>query len=403
MSSTDYDLVTVGGGLGGAGIARVMAAEGARVLVLERTADFKDRVRGEVLVPWGVAEAKRLGFDELLRPIGNDLVRWDFVIGGRRVMSLDIRLASGVGENVLTYYHPRMQDIVLESAEKAGAEVRRGARVSAVRPGRPATVSFEHDGKSHEVRARLVVGADGRGSAVRGWGGFRAERDTERRLFAGVLFEDVSAPEDVLFSGFLPGTGLMTYVFPQGGRRARCYVGFQKGTDVTRFTGANDVPRFIETSTRIGAKTEWYEGARANGPLATFDATDEWVEHPYRDGIALVGDAAATSDPTWGQGMSVTMRDVRILRDALLATQDWDAAGHAYAAGHDAFHRIVHTADGWYTDLFCDVGPQADTLRARAFPQIVADPTRILGTPLGGPEVVADEAARRRFFAEDAA
>ena len=401
MSSSLYDVVTVGGGLAGAGFARLMAERGARVLVLERAADFKDRIRGEVLVPWGVAEARALGFEPLLRPIGNDLRRWDFAVGGQTVLSRDIAAASGLDVPVLTYFHPRMQEILLQAAEDAGAEVRRGARVTGVTPGAHPVVAFEHDG-AHEATARIVVGADGRGSAVRGWGGFATERDRERRLFAGVLFEDVRAPADLLFSGFLPGTGLMTYVFPQQDGRARCYVGFQKDTDVDRFSGARDVARFVETAIRTGTPKEWYEGARATGPLATFDATDEWVPHPFGDGIALVGDAAATSDPTWGQGMSVTLRDLHLLRDSLIATEDWQAAGHAYAEKHDAFHREVHTADGWYTDLFCDVGQQADALRARAFPAILSDPSRILDTPLGGPEIRADESARRRFFAEDA-
>lgn len=192
-------------------------------------------------------------------------------------------------------------------------------------------------------------------------------------------------------------------VLTVGGGLGGAAIAFQKGTDVNRFTGANDIDRFKETSIKIGAAKEWYASARPNGPLATFDATDDWVEHPYRDGVALVGDAAATSDPTWGQGMSVTLRDVRLLRDELCANEDWNAAGHAYAAKHDAFHREVHTADGWFTDLFCDVGTGADELRTRAFPQILADPTRVLTTPIAGPEVVADPAARRRFFAEDAA
>jgi menaquinone-9 beta-reductase len=39
------------------------------------------------------------------------------------------------------------------------------------------------------------------------------------------------------------------------------------------------------------------------GPLASFDVSDTWVEHPYRDGVALLGDAAATTDPTYGQGL----------------------------------------------------------------------------------------------------
>jgi len=55
-----YDIIVVGGGLGGATLAKAMAEHGARVLVLERERRFKDRVRGEATWPWGVAELKQL-------------------------------------------------------------------------------------------------------------------------------------------------------------------------------------------------------------------------------------------------------------------------------------------------------------------------------------------------------
>ena len=131
------------------------------------------------------------------------------------------------------------------------------------------------------------------------------------------------------------------------------------------------------------------------------NGTVEWAPHPYRDGVALIGDAASTSDPTWGQGMSLTLRDLHLLSDRLLAGEDWDAAGHAYAEEHDRCYRETHTCDNWFTDIFLDVRPAADARRARALPLIAQDLTRIPDTPFGGPEVRADETARRRFFGED--
>ena len=58
---TDYDLIVVGGGLGGAALAKAMAERGARVLVIERERQFRDRVRGEGIFPWGATELRRLG------------------------------------------------------------------------------------------------------------------------------------------------------------------------------------------------------------------------------------------------------------------------------------------------------------------------------------------------------
>ena len=66
------------------------------------------------------------------------------------------------------------------------------------------------------------------------------------------------------------------------------------------------------------------------------------MNHPYRDGVALLGDAAAASDPTHGQGLSLTLRDARVLRDHLLRSSDWDAAGNAYAVEHDGYTDRLH-------------------------------------------------------------
>lgn len=400
--SERYDIVTVGGGLGGAAVAATMARRGHRVLVLERTTEFTDRVRGEVLVPWGCVEAKRL---DLLAPLaeacGHEVPFWDAMVGGMTVLHRDMRTATEEGLPVLMFYHAAMQNVVLGEAVRAGAEVRRGTRVTEVTPGASPAVVFADGEQSERVTARLVVGADGRGSPMRKRAGLEAKRDPERRMFAGVLLDGIAAPEDTMIGCFVPDQGLMSWVFPQGNGRARCYVGYASASDTKRFTGERDIGRFIDTAVTTGMPAEYYADAKVAGPLATFDATDEWVEHPFVDGLALVGDAAAMSDPTWGQGMSNTLRDVRVLTDALAADDDWNAAGHAYADEHDRGHRACHTADTWYTDLLLDVGPAADARRAKAVPLVLAEPDRIVDTPLAGPDlVVPDEAARVRMFGE---
>ena len=67
MSRSAYDIVTIGGGIAAASLAKVMAEKGFRVLVLEREKEFRDRVRGEALLPWGVGEARELCIYDLLK------------------------------------------------------------------------------------------------------------------------------------------------------------------------------------------------------------------------------------------------------------------------------------------------------------------------------------------------
>lgn len=397
------DVVTVGGGLGGAALAQALARAGVRVVVLERAREFRDRVRGEVLVPWGCVEAARLDLlDRLRARCAHEVPYWDLHVDGQPVLHRDIPSTSEPALPVLTYYHPAMQDLMLEAAEEAGATVLRGAVATGVEcNGHRPKVAFRSDGATHVVETRLVVGADGRGSGVRRMGGFRVVSDPRSRCFAGVLLEGVKAPEDSMQSRFAPSQGAMSWLFPQGGGRVRAYVGFRAGSGFAPLSGERDLPRFFETSVGLGVPPEAFETARATGPLATFDATDTWVPRPYRSGVALIGDAAATSDPTWGQGMSHTLRDVRVLSEQLLASNDWEAAGQAYAVEHDRAHEACHTADSWYTELFLDVGPEADQTRARAFPRLLADWSRLPDTPLSGPGIVPDEEARRRLFGLD--
>src|SRR5882724_935469 len=66
MISLSFDIVTVGGGLAASAFAASMARNGMRVLVLEKETQFKDRVRGEFVATWGVAEARELGIETQL-------------------------------------------------------------------------------------------------------------------------------------------------------------------------------------------------------------------------------------------------------------------------------------------------------------------------------------------------
>jgi 2-polyprenyl-6-methoxyphenol hydroxylase-like FAD-dependent oxidoreductase len=400
--STDYDIITVGGGLGGAALAKAMAEKGYRVLVLERETQFKDRVRGEWMAPWGVAEAKELGLRDVMLTAGAlDLQFFDTYIGPMNIGRRDFPASTPQAIPAIAFYHPQIQEAVLAAAEEAGARVRRGARVTGVEAAGAPSVKVQWNGSSEDVSARLVVGADGRESPTRKRAGFEVKHDPGRLLLSGLLFENVTMAEDASMMVINPFVGQVGLAFPQGGGRARTYFGCGVQANL-RLQGERDIPRFIEESVRTGVPASLFEGAEPNGPLATFNGADEWAEHPDRGGVALVGDAAATSDPSWGQGLSLTMRDVRVLRDKLLADDDWDAAGHAYAEEHDAHYHAIHTASDWLTQLLLEPGPEAMALRARALPLIGQDPSRIPDVFFSGPESSPlDETARRRFFGEE--
>jgi len=77
--------------------------------------------------------------------------------------------------------------------------------------------------------------------------------------------------------------------------------------------------------------------------------TETWVDHPYRDGLVLIGDAAGASDPTWGQGLSLTSRDVRVLAEKLLSANYWDAAAHSYAEEYNRYFNVTRRSVSGYS------------------------------------------------------
>ena len=54
----------------GSSIAAALAPAGVSVLVLERQTTYRDKVRGEYMQPWGVAEMLRLGLEQPLLEAG---------------------------------------------------------------------------------------------------------------------------------------------------------------------------------------------------------------------------------------------------------------------------------------------------------------------------------------------
>src|SRR5579863_10485976 len=247
-TSNAFDVVTVGGGMGASALAIAMAHGGVRVLVLEKETKFRDRVRGEAVAPWGVAEARELGIaDVLLRTCATQIPLMEMGFGPRNLAE-----TTPQKEQMLTYCHPEMQEVLLAEAENAGAEVRRGVTVESVEPragGEKQAIAMARNGKTERISARLVVGADGRNSAVRKWGGFFVEQSPLAFQFAGVQLTGVRSREDVVMFIFNADLGMVVATVPQAKGRWRAYLGYPTGK--VELQGPDKLKTFAAESARV--------------------------------------------------------------------------------------------------------------------------------------------------------
>lgn len=390
------DAIIVGGGLGGSALAEQLARGGHDVLVLEREREFKDRVRGENMLPWGVAAARRLGIlDDLIAAGGHPASTWMPYAMGQPSPPRDLRATTPGGDTMLNMFHPHIQDTVIARAIAAGATVRRGATVLGVDAAadKSPTVTYEFENRLTTESARIVVGADGRFSQMRGWAGFELNRDPDFVTIAGTLLEGTDVPENGAY--FCMGPGVATFWAPLGNRRARTYFVYPNATGKRNYSGSKKVAEFMQAVQSVGTPASWTEGAASVGPLAEFNAADRWVDSPAKNGVVLVGDAAASSDPSWGSGLSLTVADVEHLSNQLTNNTDWSAAIADYARQHDEYYGALHRIHQWFRQLLWTPGPDADARRQRVFARLQQDPTGFPDMVGLGPFGPSDEQARQ--------
>ena len=329
MSANSYDIIILGAGIGGGALSAVLARAGRRVLVLEKAAEHRDRVRGEWFAPWGVLEARRTGLYETLIAAGGHHVTAHVGYGDSldpaqaeaEILPLGALLPEIPGP--LCLGHPAHCNALNAAATAAGATILREANVTSVVLGALPSVTFTHGGQTHTATAPLVVGAEGRASMVRKAAGIELHRDPTHHLFAGMLVDNAHGwPAEIQSIGAEAECHFL--VFPQGNGRIRLYVGYPKDQP-QRFTGVGGPQAFLDAF-RLACMplSEHLRSATPAGPCHSYPNEDGWAQLPYAEGAVLIGDAAGWNDPIAGQGMSVTYRDVRIVSELLLASQDWN-------------------------------------------------------------------------------
>ena len=395
------DVAIVGGGVAGSSLAAVLAEAGLGVVVVEREARFKDRVRGEALHPWGAAEAERLGLIPALRAAGaHELPIWQRYED--RVPLEPYRWSDDVPDGHVKWgvSHPALQEALLALAAERGARVLRPARVVRFRRAPDPELTMAAGQTESTVRARLVVGADGSRSAARRWIGATTRHDPTHHEIGGVLFDGVALATDRAHQAHFPGG--MALAFPRGHGRARVYV-VADPRQAAALRGPAAAAAFAArcaTTLPDGA----FAAAVPAGPAAVFPGADVWPDRTAGDGVVLIGDAAGANDPSQGHGLSLVFRDVRELRDLLLDGRDWSRAVAAFAERRAAYHAVLRAHARWASRLITEQGPEADARRERVARARQVDPTAggFAGIHAFGPDgLVADEAARRRFFGED--
>jgi 2-polyprenyl-6-methoxyphenol hydroxylase-like FAD-dependent oxidoreductase len=400
MRYSEPDVVIVGAGIAGGALGTVLARAGFEVVLLERENSYHDRVRGEFMVPWGVTELAKLELLQPLRDAGALFTKRNipydelFAPAEAEARALDLTKMHAEGVGGLCLGHPATCDIFAQLATTSGAEVLCGAGDISVTSGSQPIVGCLHNGTSLEFRPRLVIGADGRNSPVRKNLGFQVNADIPHNLLGGMLIKGVpSWPRDMQVIGVEDRFHFL--VFPQGNDLLRLYACYDF-PDKSRFNGPDRQTKLINVFGELTCfpYAEAIAASTPIGPFNSFSNEDHWIDDPTCPGVVLIGDAAGHNDPILGQGLSIALRDVRLVSEIL---------GEARVSGRvpdfrpyveeraERMRRLRITARVAAT-LRAEFGQEARERRARVGKRMAAGQLGPLPASLIGPERLPAEA-----------
>jgi 2-polyprenyl-6-methoxyphenol hydroxylase-like FAD-dependent oxidoreductase len=306
--TNDYDVIVVGARCAGSPTAMLLARRGHRVLVLDRATFPSDTLSTHVITPVGVAALDRWGLlDQVLATGCPPMETWSFDFG-----PLSLRGTPPPVDGHSTTYAPRrlvLDQLLVEAARAAGAEVREGVNVEEVLMDGDRAIGVRASGQT--ITARIVIGADGRNSHVaRDVGATSSHEKPQLQYSYFTYFEE------------LPVEGFEVFIRPHRGFAAAptndgqtMVVAGWRHAEATDYKA--DVERnFLETLESAPGLAERVHRARRVAPFLG-GSLPGFVRTPFGCGWALVGDAACIKDAITAQGMSDAFVDADLVASGL--------------------------------------------------------------------------------------
>jgi flavin-dependent dehydrogenase len=341
----DADVVIVGFRCAGAPLAYALHRAGAKVIVIDKDPFFSDQpISTHAIQPYGMKMFDRLGLGDVVRDLAPPGRAYRFQVDDS-YMQIEL---DGTSLDARAPRRTKLDPALQRAALDAGVDARERTRVTGlVQDGdRVVGVRVQHDDRASELRAPLVVGADGRNSTIAKLVGAPVylESRTGNALYWSYFEQTPVFTSDPRYNWgacihiegrearavFQTDSGLL--LMAGGGRREM--------VDAWRHDPASSLCAHLARG-RLTAPL--LDGSRMVAKPIGVLALHFFMKQAVGPGWALVGDAGLHLDPTPGLGITDAVRDAVGLADAIVAggeqallrywrRRDVDSLGHYHFA-----------------------------------------------------------------------
>jgi 2-polyprenyl-6-methoxyphenol hydroxylase-like FAD-dependent oxidoreductase len=312
----DYDTAIVGASLAGCTAAILLARASVRVALVEQRPDataFK-RICSHFIQSSAVPTLERLGLlgaiEETggLRAHARIWTRWGWIEPtAESIVPRGVNLRRELLDPMIRRKAAETPDVELILGHTAHALIREGNDICGVEV-------RERNGRSRRLRARLVIGADGRGSRVAELAGVGTRTIDHGRFVYAAYFErpsPVGTPDGSAWfldpdwaAAFPTDNGLTLYAAMPTKKRQDEFRRDPVPALVSYIAALPDAPPIL-ASRMVG---------RAVGKLDIPNV----IHAPIAPGLALVGDAALATDPLWGVSCGWALQSGEWLADSIV-------------------------------------------------------------------------------------
>ncbi|MCU1643006.1 MAG: dependent oxidoreductase [Nocardia sp.] len=322
MLMDTVDVVIVGARLAGLATAIPLAHAGLRVVAIDKTHFPSDTMSTHAMVPSAIQELVLLG--ALDRVLALDPAKSRYLAIHEDGIRFRERYRSFLGIDYGLCIPRDLLDMqMVDTARAAGVDVReRCGFESVISDGdRAVGIRYRSRGTLHELRARVVVGADGRKSRVAAelgvWDPYRGSKNG--RGFAFRYLDDPIGPDAQEEYGiYRYGTtvSLMMPACPRGRAIA------------VHMCDAVEIPAFRADpegmwNAKLAEDAAWRDrvgGATNMSPVRATDDLSAYYRASSGPGWALVGDAGHFKDPVTGNGQRDALKHGRLLGETIATT-----------------------------------------------------------------------------------
>ncbi|HKH64890.1 MAG TPA: NAD(P)/FAD-dependent oxidoreductase [Solirubrobacterales bacterium] len=312
--AADYDVAIVGASLAGCTAAILLSRAGATVALIEKQPDPKafKRVCSHFIQASAVPTIERLGLYEPILEAGGLRSRfhsrtpWGWVEPTERREAYCLNLRRSLLDPMLREAAAAQPNVELMLGQSAERLIREGDRFGGVGV-------RERDGNTREIRARLVVGADGRDSRVAEMAEVKEKTLPQNRLAYGGYFEGPKPrfwPDGAVWlldpdmaAAFPTDGGQVFYIAMVHKDRAPEFKADPERALVEHVAGVPEPPPIRES--------------RCVAPVIGKIEMPNRIRGPIAPGLALIGDAALATDPLFGVGCGFAFQSGEWLADSV--------------------------------------------------------------------------------------